>query len=132
MAYSKDLRDRVVAAVEKDGLSRRAAASRFGVGVSTAISSVPAYREEAGRLAPKRLGGRRRHSIRGGSPGLAVGADRAGRAHDPRAGRRTGRGARSDGRLQDHVEVSACRGSELQKTAVASERGRPDVARRRR
>ena len=29
MAYSKDLRERVVAAVDKDGLSRGAAASRF-------------------------------------------------------------------------------------------------------
>ena len=66
MAYSKDLRERVVAAVERDGLSRRAAASRFGVGVSTAINWVRAYREEAGRLEPKRRGGRRPRSIREG------------------------------------------------------------------
>jgi transposase-like protein len=35
--YSIDLRQRVVAAVEQDGLSRHEAAARFGVAVSTAI-----------------------------------------------------------------------------------------------
>ena len=64
--YSKDLRERVVAAVEGEGLSRRAAAARFGVGVSTAINWVRAYREEDGRLEPKRRGGRRPRSIRAG------------------------------------------------------------------
>ena len=36
-SYSQDLRDRVIDAVEKDGLSRRAAALRFGVSESSAI-----------------------------------------------------------------------------------------------
>ncbi len=66
MAYSKDLRERVVAAVEKDGLSRRAAAARFGVGISTAINWVRAYRQDEGRLEPKRRGGRRPKVIRDG------------------------------------------------------------------
>ena len=35
--YSIDLRERVVAAIETDKLSRRQAAAQFGVGVSTAI-----------------------------------------------------------------------------------------------
>ncbi|RWE07037.1 MAG: IS630 family transposase, partial [Mesorhizobium sp.] len=35
--YSMDLRERVVAAVKTDGLSRRAAAARFGVSYSAAI-----------------------------------------------------------------------------------------------
>ena len=35
--YSLDLRERVVAAVEKEGLSRNRAAARFGVAVSTAV-----------------------------------------------------------------------------------------------
>ena len=43
-AYSLDLRERVVAAVEKGGLSARRAAVQFGVGASTAIRWV-------GRLA---------------------------------------------------------------------------------
>ncbi len=35
--YSNDLRERVVGSVGRDGLSRRQAASRYGVGVTTAI-----------------------------------------------------------------------------------------------
>ena len=38
--YSTDLRKRVVAAVEKEGLSRHQAASRFDLGVSTVINWV--------------------------------------------------------------------------------------------
>lgn len=37
-AYSMDLRERVVAAVAQEGLSRRQAAARFGVSDSTAIN----------------------------------------------------------------------------------------------
>ncbi len=43
--YSLDLRERVVGAVEEEGLSRRRAAARFGVGVSTVISWVRRFRE---------------------------------------------------------------------------------------
>ena len=35
--YSFDLRERVTAAVDRDGMSRQAAARRFGVAASTAI-----------------------------------------------------------------------------------------------
>lgn len=57
MAYSRDLRERVVSAVEREGLSRRAAVERFGIGISKAINWVRAYVEDAGRLEPKRRGG---------------------------------------------------------------------------
>jgi putative transposase len=56
--YSKDLRERVVHAVEREGMSRRGAARRFGVGIKTAIDWVRRYRE-TGRLAALRMGGRR-------------------------------------------------------------------------
>ena len=36
-AYSQDLRDRVLDAVDKEGMSRRGAADRFGIGESSAI-----------------------------------------------------------------------------------------------
>ena len=36
-AYSQDLRDRVIDAVETEGMSRRAAARRFGVSTAAAI-----------------------------------------------------------------------------------------------
>ena len=39
-SYSQDLRDRVIEAVEKEGMSRRAAALRFGVSESSAIKWV--------------------------------------------------------------------------------------------
>jgi transposase len=53
--YSRDLRERVVGAVE-GGLSRRRAAKRFGVAVSTVIDWIDAWREE-GRLTAKPMGG---------------------------------------------------------------------------
>ena len=54
-AYSQDLRERVVRAVE-GGLSRRRAASLFGVGIATVIDWVAVWRE-SGRLSAKPMGG---------------------------------------------------------------------------
>ena len=62
--YSVDLRERVVAAVEKGGLSRREAASRFGVGISTAIAWVRRFRT-TGSVAPGQMGGHKPKAIRG-------------------------------------------------------------------
>jgi transposase len=62
-ALSLDLRRRVVSAVEA-GASRRQAAARFGVGISSAIRWV-AQSRETGDLAPKRRGGRRPSRIDG-------------------------------------------------------------------
>ena len=59
-ALSIDLRRRVVAAVEA-GSSRRQAADRFGVGISSAIRWV-AQSRETGDIAPKPQGGARRPS----------------------------------------------------------------------
>lgn len=53
--YSEDLRIRVIEAVES-GASRRAAAARFGVGVSSAIRWVAAFRE-TGRTSALPQGG---------------------------------------------------------------------------
>jgi transposase len=54
-ALSVDLRERVVAAVS-DGVSRRAAAARFGVSVSSAVRWVELARNSGG-VAPKPRGG---------------------------------------------------------------------------
>jgi putative transposase len=59
-----DLRERVVAAVEKGGLSRRQAAKHFGVGASTAIEWVRRSRE-TGSVAPGQMGGHRPKNISG-------------------------------------------------------------------
>jgi putative transposase len=44
---SNDLRERAVAAVLKDGLSRHRAAARFGVAASTVINWVRRFQETA-------------------------------------------------------------------------------------
>jgi putative transposase len=62
-AFSLDLRERVIAAVEGEGLSRHEAASRFGIGVSTAIAWVRRFRE-TGSAAPGQMGGHKPKAIR--------------------------------------------------------------------
>ena len=58
-ALSDDLRRRVVTAVMEGGMSRRAAAQRFGIAPSTAIKWVDAWRR-TGSYRPRRQGGDRR------------------------------------------------------------------------
>ena len=62
--YSNDLRERVVASVEQEGLSRHQAAARFGVAISTAVKWVRRHRE-TGSVAPGRMGGHRPKKIQG-------------------------------------------------------------------
>ena len=56
--YSMDLRERVVEAVERDGLSCNQAAARFEVAVSTAIGWINRFRR-TGSVALDRMGGNR-------------------------------------------------------------------------
>lgn len=58
---SMDLRDRVVAAIG-DGMSRRAAAARFGVSISSAIRWAARVRDR-GSAAPQRQGGDKRSAV---------------------------------------------------------------------
>ena len=61
---SMDLRERVVRAVKEQGLSRRQAAARFQVGISTAILWL--RREKAtGSVAPAKMGGYKPRKISG-------------------------------------------------------------------
>lgn len=62
--YSMDLRERVVAAVEKEGISRRQAAARFGVSYSAAINWVDRLRKTGG-LEPSQIGGYKPKTISG-------------------------------------------------------------------
>jgi len=59
-----DLRERVVAAVEREGLSRHEAAARFGVAPSSAIKWVRRLRE-TGSVAPGQIGGHKPRTLRG-------------------------------------------------------------------
>ena len=62
--YSIDLRERVVAAVTEEGLSRQAAARRFGVAASTSINWLKRH-EETGSFAARQSGGHRPKKIAG-------------------------------------------------------------------
>lgn len=62
-AYSRDLRERVVRSVE-GGMSRRQAASLFGVAISTVIKWVDTWRA-TGRVAAKPMGGDRNSRLKG-------------------------------------------------------------------
>jgi putative transposase len=62
--YSVDLRERVVRAVEKEGLSRRRAAARFGVSYSAAIEWVKRHRS-TGSVKPGQMGGHKPKAISG-------------------------------------------------------------------
>ena len=70
-ALSVDLRERVVAVVAA-GASRRAAAARFGVGISSAIRWC-AQAREAGSVAPGPLGGDHRSARIEAHAGLILG-----------------------------------------------------------
>jgi transposase len=61
-AYSQDLRDRVIDAVTGGKMSRRAAAARFGVSLSSAIKWVQRF-ERTGSRRAARMGGYKRVKI---------------------------------------------------------------------
>ena len=62
--YSMDLRERVVAAVEHEGMSRRQAATRFGISYSAAIDWLKRLRTK-GNVAPGQMGGHKPRKISG-------------------------------------------------------------------
>lgn len=61
--YSEDLRERLIASVEGDGLSCREAAGRYRVSASSAIRWVQQYRE-AGCTKARPMGGDRRSVLK--------------------------------------------------------------------
>ncbi len=62
--YSMGLRERMVMAVERDGMSCHAAARRLGVAVSTAVKWMQRYRR-TGSVAPGQMGGHKPKAIAG-------------------------------------------------------------------
>jgi transposase len=61
---SLDLRERVIFAVEREGMSRNRAAARFGVAPSSAIKWVARFRA-SGSAAPGKMGGHKPKTLRG-------------------------------------------------------------------
>ena len=62
--FSDDLRERVVGAVTREGVSCRTAAKRFGIGISTAIDWVRRFRE-TGSVAPGQMGSHKPRTLSG-------------------------------------------------------------------
>jgi putative transposase len=61
--YSLDLRQRLIASVEEDGLSCREAARRYRVSASSAVKWVAAF-HDTGRTGPRPMGGDRRSVLK--------------------------------------------------------------------
>ena len=127
--YSIDLRERVVVSVLEGGLSRNKAAAQFSMAVSPVVDWVKRY-QETGSLEPGQMGGHKQKGIR--------------REHEESLTRRVREGGF---KLRGLVRELADRGLTVdyrsvwnfvhaeklsfKKTVVASERDRPDIARRR-
>src|SRR6516225_2169530 len=125
--YSNDLRERAVAAVLQGGRSRHEAAAQFGVAPSTVINWVRRF-QETGSAAPGQMGGHKPKAIAG--------------EHAVFLARRVRDGAftwdwwlnwlsAASGSIIGRCGISFTPRSSASKTVVASERDRPDGARRR-
>src|SRR5213593_3450819 len=127
--YSNDLRERVVMAVERDGLSCREAARRFGVAPSVAINWVSRYRR-TGSFAPGKMGGHKPKTIRGEHRDWLI--ERCQRKDFTLRGlvaELAERGLKVDYRsVWEFVHAEKL---SYKKTLLAAEQDRPDVARRR-
>ncbi|MEJ0025893.1 MAG: IS630 family transposase [Rhizomicrobium sp.] len=128
--YSMDLRERVVAAVEREGLSRRQAAARFGVSYSAVIAWLKRV-DATGSFAPGQMGGHKPKTLSGAWRDWLVQRCRSGdftlRGLVAELGER---GLKVDYRSV-WAFVHAEKLSHKKKTLIAAEQDRPDVARRR-
>src|SRR6516164_3108719 len=94
--YSMDLRERVVSAVDTEGMSRHEAAARFGIAVSSAIRWMARYRK-TGSVAPSKIGGYKPKTLRGEHASwLAARCQEKDFTHQP-ARRRASKHARAEG-----------------------------------
>ena len=130
-AYSQDLRDRVIDAVVRGRMSRRAAAARFGVSESSAIKWVQRF-ERSGSRAASKMGGYLRPRLEPHREFLeALTSEKAGH-HAAGAVRPAARRARREGRhVDDEPLLPPHRRHAQKKTLVAREQDRPDVKRHR-
>ena len=126
--YSMDLRERAVGAVLRGGLSRHKSAAQFGVGISTVINRVRRFQDTGqrgdrpdGRAKPKAIAGE--HQVF-----LARRVREGGFTLRGLVRELAERGLKVDYRSAWNF-VHAERLS-FKKTVVASERDRPDIARR--
>src|SRR5580692_11243312 len=127
--YSMDLRERVVAAVDKGGLSCHRAAAQFGVGVNTVILWVRRFRE-TGSVAPGQMGGHKPKKISGKHRDWLLERTKA-RDFTLRGlvAELAERGLKVD--YRSVWEFVHAENLSFKKSVVAGERDRPEVARRR-
>ena len=127
--YSIDLRERAVAAVLKGGLSRHRAAAQFGVGVSTVVNWVRRFKTPAAWRRGRWVGASRRRSAATitsfwcGASGKEGSRCAGWCANSPNTASRS--------TIARCGTSSTPKGSASKKTVIASERDRPDIARRR-
>ncbi len=129
-SYSTDLRERVVAAVKQEGMSRRAAAARFGVSYSAAIAWSKRF-DETGSVEPRQVGGYKPRKISGAWRDWLVARCRQ-KDFTLRGlvGELGERGLKVDYRsVWEFVHAEGVVAQK--KTVIAAEQDRPDVARRR-
>lgn len=125
---STDLRERLVGAVERDGISARAAAARFGVSVSSAIKWGRRHRE-TGSVAPSRMGGYKPRLLTGDLRAWLL--DRTKRDFNLRG---LVAELAEQGVRVDYVQVwrfAHAEGLSFKKSVLPAEQLRPKVARRR-
>ena len=126
-AYSQDLRDRVIDAVTREGLSRRAAARRFGVSSASAIKWLQRV-HRTGERGSAGTGGHRSKvqpasllAVIAAQPDITLAALAARLLEE--------RGVRADTGMLSRFFTGA--GISFKKSLSASEQARPDIARRR-
>lgn len=131
MAYSQDIRERAIAAVEKEGLSWRAAGRRYRVPPSTVVNWIRAFRQN-GRKAPRGMGADRRSVLKAESGWIARLIAREEPDFVGAFGPPAGEAAyiRADAGMRSRF--FRAEGFSFKKTVYSAEKGRPDVARRRR
>ena len=131
-AYSQDVPDRVIDAVIGGKISRRAAAARFGVSLSSAIKWVQRFERTGSRRAATMAGYKRvkvepRRGVSRGSAGRET------RHHAHGAVREAfNRARRQGGHLDDEPVPPPDRRHAQTKTLIGRARDRPDIRRHRR
>jgi len=124
--YSQDLRDRLIDAVERGEMSRRAAARRYEISESVAIKWLERV-ERDGSREPAGHGGHRASKLMPHRDFLeAARADASGSVRSP-----FGRARGQSRHLDDEPLLSPDRRHGQKKTLVAREQDRPDISRHR-
>ncbi len=127
---SLDLRERVVAAVELEHMSRNRAAARFGVAASSAIKWVARFRA-TGSAAPAKMGGYKKKTLSGEHASWLIARCRQ---RDFTISQLVDELIQERGLKVDRHSVWEflhAEGLSFKKTLFAKEQDRPDIARRR-